>query len=224
MRKLLWRKHCTQKTAFRQGQTDSPNCPLCNKLDEPFHFLRCSVVRSHSKHTAQYVQLKQKMAALDISAMMWHIITGYIEGGQLPLAGEEDLNRDLLLIYETQNAIEFQNFLFGRLLTDFFPVAQYLKENFERSSYPKIWVHIIQYVCEVWRIRGDLVSTKLKQTKKFELLREVDCLLDSNDISYITSGDKSLLTKSPDRTWPVCRIQSWMTSLKSFIDIGKRFA
>ena len=46
------------------------------------------------------------MAALDISAMMWHIIVGYIEGGQLPLLGEEPLDAFLLGIYESQNKLE----------------------------------------------------------------------------------------------------------------------
>ena len=164
------------------------------------------------------------MAALDISAMMWHIICGYIEGGQLPLSGEEELDGDLLEIYEKQGKVSFQNFLFGRLLCDFFPVAHYQKPNFERSSYPKIWTTIIQYVCDVWRIRGEMVSTKLQNTKKSKALCEVDCLLDNNDITYVKSGDKSLLTKYPDRGWPLSRIESWLKCVRTSIDIGKKFA
>ena len=59
------------------------------------------------------------MTALDISAMMWHIICGYIEGGTLPLSGVEDLDRDLLRIYDSQGKLEPEHFLFGRLLGDF---------------------------------------------------------------------------------------------------------
>ena len=42
--------------------------------------------------------------------------------------------------------------------------------------------------------------------KKFEALREADFILDSNDISYVSSGDKSLLMKYPDSGWNLCRI------------------
>ena len=83
------------------------------------------------------------MAALDISAMMWHIICGYIEGGQLPLSGEEDLDPLLLSIYDIQNTLSPEHFLFGRILGNFFPVAKYQKVSFEESSYPKIWSLIL---------------------------------------------------------------------------------
>ena len=164
------------------------------------------------------------MAALDISAMMWHIICGYIEGGQLPLSGDEVLDREILSIYELQEKVSFENFLFGRLLCDFYPVAHYEKPNFKRSSYYKIWTSIIQYVCDVWRIRGELVSTKLQNTKKFKALQEVDSILENNDITYVKAGDKSLLTKYPDRGWPLNRIESWLKCIRTSIDIGKRFA
>ena len=126
------------------------------------------------------------MAALDISAMMWHIICTYIEGFQLPLSGEEDLDRFLLGIYDEQNVLSPEQFLFGRLLGNFFPVAQYQKAKFEQSSYPKIWILILTYVCEIWRIRGELVSMKLQNSKKFTDLSDAELLLDSKDISYVS--------------------------------------
>ena len=43
-------------------------------------------------------------------------------------------------------------------------------------------------------------------------------------MTYVTSGNKSLLTKYPDRGWPLCRIQSWLKSVRTCIDIGKKFA
>ena len=50
------------------------------------------------------------MAALDISAMMWHIICSHIEGGQMPLSGEEDLDRKLLEIYDDQRILSLEQF------------------------------------------------------------------------------------------------------------------
>ena len=168
--------------------------------------------------------MKRKIAALDISAMMWHIIVGYIEGGQLPLSGEESLDVSLLEIYEQQNKLEKDEFLFGRLLGDFRLVARYDSTKFNMDSYPKIWNSLLEYVCDVWRLRGTLVSMKLQNSKKFDALLEVDCLLDSNDVTFIPAGDKSLLEKNPDRTWPLHRIHSWLKTVKSSIEYGKRFA
>ena len=71
-----------------------------------------------------------------------------------------------------------------------------------------------------WR----LGKYKTTAYKKFEALREVDCLLDSNEISYVNSSDKSLLTKYPDRGWPLTRIPSWLKCVRTSIDFGKRFA
>ena len=168
--------------------------------------------------------LKQKLDALDISVMMWHIICGYIEGGHLPLSGEEELDPLLLTIYETQNALSPEHFLFGRILGNFFPVAKYQKASFEEKSYPKIWHSILTYVCELWRIRCELVSMKLQSSQKYTALRETEVLLDSKDISYVSSGDKSLFEKCPDTSWPLSRIQSWLKTARTCIEKGKRFA
>ena len=102
-------------------------------------------------------------------------------------------------------------------------MARYDSVKFKMGSYPKIWHSLIEYVCDVWRVRGTLVSMKIQNSKKFAALIEVDCLLDSNDITFVPAGDKSLLQKYPDRTWPLCRIQSWLKSVQTCIDIGKRF-
>ena len=156
--------------------------------------------------------------------MMWHIITGYIEGGHLPLSGDEPLDVELLEIYENQSQIKNENFLFGRLLSDFRDVAKYDSAKFDMGSYPKIWRILIEYVCDVWRHRGTMVSMKLQNSKKFDALLEVDCLLDSNEKTFIQAGDKTLLEKYPDRTWPLSRIQSWLKTVRNCIEIGKRFA
>ena len=224
MTKLLWRQQHTRQVAFRNGTALSPNCPLCQREDSSIHFLQCREVRVHRRSIQQFSILKQKLAALDISAMMWHIICGYIEGGHLPLSGEEELDPLLLEIYEAQNALSPEQFLFGRLLGNFFPVAQYQKVSFEESSYPKIWSLILTYVCEIWRIRGELVSMKLQSSQKFTALREAELLLDSKDISYVSSGDKSLFEKCPDTSWPLSRIQSWLKTARTCIEKGKRFA
>ena len=76
--------------------------------------------------------------------MMWHIISGYIEGGQLPLSGEESLDASLLEIYESQNKLKTEEFLFGRLLGDFNAVAKYDSTKFNMCSYPKIWKILIE--------------------------------------------------------------------------------
>ena len=110
MRKLIWKRNSTQQTVFRQGRADSPCCLLCHQLEDAFHFLRCPIVRSSRPHIINFTKLKKKMAALDISAMMWQIICGYIEGGQLPFSGEEELDGTFLLIYETQSQVSFENF------------------------------------------------------------------------------------------------------------------
>ena len=171
-----------------------------------------------------FQKFKKKMAALDISAMMWHIICSHIEGGQMPLSGEEDLDRKLLAIYEDQKILSFEQFIFGRLLGNFLPVVQYQKKNFELSSYPKIWVFLLHYVSEIWRVRGDLVSIKIQNSTKFNALQEVERLLDNNDITYVNAGNKSLFENCPDSRWPLSRIQSWLRSVRSSVEIGKRFA
>ena len=107
---------------------------------------------------------------------------------------------------------------------NFLPIAQYQKTKFELRSYPKIWVFLLKYVCEIWRIRGDLVSMKIQNSKKFNALRDVEILLDSNDITYVNAGNKFLLEKCPDNRWPLIRIQSWLRSVTSCVEIGKRFA
>ena len=155
------------------------------------------------------------MTALDISAMMWHIICGYIEGGTLPLSGVEELDCALLRIYERQSKLKSENFLFGRLLGDFLEVAQYERENFEVKHYHKIWTHLISYVCSMWRLRYELVSLKLKNLEKYSALREVDSILDNNDVTYVTAGNKSLLNNCPDTSWKLTKIQSWLRSIKS---------
>ena len=125
--------------------------------------------------------------------MMWHIICGYIEGGTLPLSGEPELDVDLLRIYELQNNLEREQFLLGRLLGDFLPVAQYQREKFDVKNYYKIWTNLNSYVCSVWRIRCELVSLKLQNSEKFLALGDVDSILNSNDVTFVTSGNKSLL-------------------------------
>ena len=134
------------------------------------------------------------------------------------------MDRDLLRIYEIQNRLKSEHFLFGRLLGDFLEVAQYDKENFEVKNYHKIWTHLISYVCSMWRTRCELVSFKLQNSDKYSALREVDSILDNNDVTYVTAGDKSLLTNCPDPSWKLTKIQSWLRTIKSCIDIGKRFA
>ena len=116
----------------------------------------------------------------------------------MPLSGEEDLDRKLLEIYEDQRILSFEQFIFGRLIGNFLPVVQYQKKNFELRSYPKIWVFLLHYVSEIWRVRGDLVSIKIQNSTKFNALQEVERLLDNNDITYVNAGNKSLFENSPD--------------------------
>ena len=148
------------------------------------------------------------MAALDISAMMWHIICGHIEGGTLPLSGESDLDAKLIKIYDLQKNLGQEQFLLGRLLGDFLPVAKYQRDRFEEQSYYKIWIHINSYVCSVWRTRCELVSLKLQNSEKFLALGDVDTILNSNDVTFVTSGNKSLLSNCPDTSWNLKIIQS----------------
>ena len=56
--------------------------------------------------------------------MMWHIICGYIEGGQLPLSEEADLDEFLFENHERQKKLSFEKFLFGLLLGDFTQIVQ----------------------------------------------------------------------------------------------------
>ena len=108
---------------------------------------------------------------------------------------------------------------------DIFIIATDERETpIELSSYLKIWKEIIKYVCNLWRHRCTMVSLKNKNSLKFQALREVDSILDSFDATYIKAGDKSLLRRSPDSTWKLHRIKSWLKSVQTCIRIGKKFA
>lgn len=60
--------------------------------------------------------------------------------------------------------------------------------------------------------------------EKFKALQEVDSLLDSPDVTYMKSDDKSLLDCSPDSTWKLHRIHSWLRSVLICISIEKKIA
>ena len=83
--------------------------------------------------------------------MMWHIIDAHIKGVTPPFSGDEEMDELLEKIYEKQKILPQDQFLFGRLIGDFFEIArqniQPQKKSLTRTTYPKIWVYILRYVC-----------------------------------------------------------------------------
>lgn len=67
-------------------------------------------------------------------------------------------------------------------------------------------------------------KSKNNNLDKFKALQEVDSFLDSSDVTYIRSGDRSLLHCSPESTWKLHLINAWLRSVQSCIRIGKKFA
>ena len=145
-----------------------------------------------------------------------------------PLSGEDRLDRWLIEIYEKQKNLTTEQFLFGRMIGDFFFIATHTydvnKKKLTRSRYPKIWASILRYVCELWRTRCTIFQNSKENTEKEKSLQAASSLLNSEDISFILMGDKSLLTKTPHNGWKIHLIQAWIQTITSSIAAVKRYA
>ena len=132
------------------------------------------------------------------------------------------------MVYEQQNFLSQEQFLFGRLVGDFYEIAtdtyDPTKKKLSRSTYPKIWASILRYVCELWRIRSQFCNQSSEKLEKVKALQEVESLLHSADLSYILMGDKSLLRRSPHNGWKLHLIKAWIQSVHTSIEVGKRYA
>ena len=59
---------------------------------------------------------------------MWQVIFAYLEDKPLPFSGEAPLDRRLIEIYGKQKTLSQEQFLFGRLMGDFFFLATYIQD------------------------------------------------------------------------------------------------
>lgn len=213
---------------LKHGTSDTSRCPLCGREDKKLHFLRCSFINASIAGKKAFKQLKQEIVKLNVSPMMWHIIRAHLEDLPPPLSGDDPLDSKLIVVYEKQNILSQEQFLFGRLVGDFYDIAtstyDITKKKMTRSTYPKIWVSILRYVCEIWRIRSKFFHRSSEQSEKERALQEVETILHSADISYILTGDKSLLTRSPHNGWKFSFIHAWLKSVQTSITVGKRYA
>ena len=129
-------------------------------------------------------------------------------------------------IYGKQKILPQDQFLFGRIIGDFFEIARHTippqQKSLTRTTYPKIWVYILRYVCALWRVRSDLVNRSEMSSEKAKSLAMVESLLDSSDIGFLIAGDKSLLTKKPHSGWKIEYINDWIRTIQTSIARGKR--
>lgn len=175
-RRIIWRKHYTMKDKFTQGNSETPRCPLCECDNEKFHFLRCRNIKASKEAQQAFYQLKQEIVKLNISPIMWHIICSHLEDLSPPLSGEDRLDSQLIVVYEQQNMLSQEQFLFGRLVGDFYEIAtdtyDPTKKKMSRSTYPKIWASILRYVCALWRIRSKFCNQCSENLEKATALQE----------------------------------------------------
>ena len=227
-RRIIWRKHHTMLDKFIQGTSETPRCLLCECDDDKFHFLRCRYVKADKEAQKSFHRLKKAIVKLNISPIMWHIICAHLDDLAPPLSGEDQLDSKLIVVYEQQNLLSQEQFLFGRLVGDFYEIAtstyDVTKKKISRSTYPKIWASILRYVCELWRTRSKLCNQSSENLEKSKELQEVESLLHSADLSYILMGDKSLLRRSPHNGWKLHLIKAWIKSVRTSIEVGKRYA
>ena len=93
-----------------------------------------------------------------------------------------------------------------------------------RSTYPKNLVFILRYLWSLWRVRCDLINISSRSSKKTQSLSLTESLLDSSGISFVISGDKSLLKEPPHSGCKIHYIQSSIRSIQTSIARGKRRA
>lgn len=148
--------------------------------------------------------------------------------GSPPLSGDADLDSKLIVVYEKQKILPQENFLFGILVRDFYDIAistyDSTRNKLTRSTYPKIWVSIVRYVCAIWRIRSKFCHQSSENMEKAKSLQEFDSIFHSDDIRHILMGDKSLLNRSPHNGWKFQFIQAWIKSVQTSIQVGKRYS
>lgn len=115
-KKIMWKIIYTGEMAYRQGRSESPKFVLCCGIDSSLQFLTFPIIQQHLKVVQEFQKLQQKITALHISAIMWHIIRCHIEGGQLTKSGDPSLKRTLKKNYEKQQKLSSEHFIFGRLI------------------------------------------------------------------------------------------------------------
>lgn len=134
VKKIIWRKNYTLLEQHRHGTHDSPHCPLCGRDEEKLHFIRCEKILQSKSAVKAYNQLRQDMSELNISPIFWQVIVACLEDRPLPFSGEAPLDSRLIEIYGKQKTLSQEQFLFGRLMGDFFFLATYIQDVRKKNS------------------------------------------------------------------------------------------
>ena len=186
IQKMIWDESPTMEKLRRDGKEDSGRCPLCGRLDEAGHFLKC--VKIQQEETVKVItgNLRAKLRARGVnpilSTWMLEVMSGKRPKKETlkPLGLHMRVSR----VYDRQAAIGWENILNGRAAVGMEGLQDWWKEykgtrgrkdhRASGETVKRALAYGMLYKYEVWKDRSRMIVDRVLPTTKRGLMRRVE--------------------------------------------------
>lgn len=211
--KLLWEHNPTATRVHLYNKDQTETCPLCQKKDDAYHFLSCSILCNSPRGKKQFEILKTNCSRIKLSPFIWDIYKQATHLGDvfIPEGLPKKYQMQVRMMLRTQKELGWKNFLFGRIHNSWRDLQKIepIHSTNGQVELEKFWGYLFNYYCELWRDRCYYADIIQRQIEDQELNTEIAQFL-KRDWTLLSRKDRNLEQQAPDITASTDLKKNWL--------------